>query len=281
MNTKIALVQFWVEIHKDFLYTKRKVEKYLIKASQEKCNIICFPEDFWFGSFDYYTSEEIENIVLIQTPKILKWFQQKAVKYRLNIIAGTFIEKEQDNFFNISSIINKNGKIIYKYKKQNLVPFGFEKKYLSIGNNNRVFDIDGVRIGVIICRDLFYPELVKNLRLQGAEIIIIPAFWSKRSSDYKRHQLLYKYNFLTEHKIVDSLCRARSYENEVAILFVNASGNLKNDNEFDVLLGRTQICLPLYSCINKLSLNKEELLIFEYNRNIITDARKIYQLFIE
>ncbi len=278
MNKKIALVQFGVEVHKDFEYQSKRVDKYLQIASKENCSIICFPEDFWFGSFDYYTFDEIENIVCIQTPKIISWFQQKARKYKLNIIAGTFIEKVDSDFFNISTVIDKNGSIVFKYKKQNLVPFGFEKRYVKRGNDNRVLDIDGIKIGVIICRDLYYPELMKNLRTQGAEVIFVPSFWSKRSSDYTRNKLVNKYNFLTEHKIVDVLCLARSFENEVAVLYVNASGNLKDKNEFDVLLGRTQTCIPIYGCTNKLHLNKEGLIIFAYDKNTIMDARKAYQL---
>lgn len=278
MITKIALVQFWVEDHKDFRYISNKVEKFLKKAVRAKCDIICFPEDFWFGPFDYYTVNEIENIVSVQTPRILNWFQQKAEEYNLNIIAGTFIEKINNHYFNISTIINNKGKVLNKYKKQNLVPFGFEKEYVMKGNNNQVMDIKGTKIGVIICRDLFYPELIRKLRKNGAEIIFIPSFWPKRSSDYKRHKLIDKYNFLTEHKIVDALCQARSFENELVVLYVNTSGKLKDKNEFDVLLGRTQTCVPFYGCINKLNQNKEGIIIYEHNKNIIHDARKAYQL---
>ena len=170
MATKIALIQFWVEIHKDFEYLSKRVEKHLKLASKEGCSIVSFPEDFWFGPLDYYTPCEAENIASVQTPKILNWFGRMAKRYNLNIIAGSFIEKENDDNFNISTVIDNKGKVLHKYKKQNLVPFGFEKKYVSKGNKNRVMDLDGIKVGIIICRDLFYPELVKKLRLGGAEM---------------------------------------------------------------------------------------------------------------
>ena len=277
MATKIALIQFWVEIHKDFEYLSKRVEKHLKLASKEGCSIVSFPEDFWFGPLDYYTPCEAENIISAQTPKILIWFGRMAKKYNLNIIAGSFIEKENDDNFNISTVIDSKGKIIYKYQKQNLLPFGFEKKYVSKGNKNRVMDLDGIKVGIIICRDLFYPELVKKLRLGGAEIVFVPSFWPKRSNDYARHKLINQYG-LTEHKLVDALCQARSFENELVVLYVNASGNLKDNNENDVLLGRTQTCLPFYGCTNKLNQNKEGVIIFEYDKEIVLDARKAYQL---
>lgn len=78
MTVNIALVQFWVELNKDFQFTSKKVERYLQIAAKKHCSIICFPEDFWFGPFDYYSFQEIENIVSAQIPKIITWFQQKA-----------------------------------------------------------------------------------------------------------------------------------------------------------------------------------------------------------
>ncbi len=80
-------------------------------------------------------------------------------------------------------------------------------------------------------------------------------------------------------KVVDSLCQSRSFENEIAICFVNCCGKLSNKKDYDVLLARTQVCYPFYGCIKKLYKNKEDLLIFEYNKTIIEDSRNAYQLF--
>lgn len=177
-------------------------------------------------------------------------------------------------------VFNKNGKIIYIHNKQKLVPYGFEKNNITKGNNIiKTFSINNIKCGVLICRELFYPELFQTLRKKEIEIVFIPAFWSKRSSDYLNHQLKNKYNFLSEMRVVDTLCQARSFKNEIAICFVNACGNLKNKNNFDVLLGRTQICYPFYGCVKKINQNKEALIIFRYNQSIIKDARKAYQIF--
>lgn len=79
-------------------------------------------------------------------------------------------------------------------------------------------------------------------------------------------------------RVVDALCQARSFENEICLCFVNACGYLKNTG-FDVLLGRTQVCYPFFGTIKKLNQNKEEIIIFKYQKSIIDDARKAYQLF--
>jgi hypothetical protein len=50
-------------------------------------------------------------------------------------------------------------------------------------------------------------------------------------------------------------------------------------NNFDVLAGRTQVCLPFYGCLKNLKQNKEGVIVFDFNKTIIEDARRAYQLF--
>lgn len=73
---KIALVQFEVKIYQNLTRTLKRVEYFLKKAFKEKCRIICFPEDFLFGPFDYYNKKEIKKI-LSNNQKIINFFSKK------------------------------------------------------------------------------------------------------------------------------------------------------------------------------------------------------------
>jgi predicted amidohydrolase len=277
---KIALVQFETKIGQDFSGVSKRVISFIERAKKKNCDLICFPEEFWFGPLDYYPKIKREEIVNRITPQIIKFFQEQAKNYSINIIPGSFIVKENNFYFNKTLIINKKGKIILTHKKQKLVPFGFEGENVTPGNDDlNVVKIDGIKIGVLICRELFYPHLFKELREKGAEIIFIPSFWSKRSSYYLKHNLKNKYKIYSEMKVIDALCQARAFENELAICFCNASGRLKYKNKFSILAGRTQVCLPFYGCIKNLKQNKEGMIVFNFDKSIIEDARKAYKLF--
>ena len=277
---KIALVQFETKIGQEFFEISKRVINFIKRAKKKNCSLICFPEEFWFGPLDYYSNTKIEEIVSKITPRIINFFQEQAKKYSINIIPGSFIVKENNFYFNQTLIINKKGKIVLTHKKQKLVPFGFEGENVTPGNDDlKVVKIDGIKIGVLICRELFYSYPFKELREKGAEIILIPSFWSKRSSDYLRHNLKNKIKVWSEMKVIDALCQARAFENEVAICFCNASGRLEDKNEFNVLAGRTQVCLPFYGCIKNLKQNKEGMIVFNFDKSIIEDARKAYRLF--
>ena len=277
---KIALVQFETKIRQSFSVISRRVIDFIKKAKKQNSQIICFPEDFWFGPLDYYSNKEIEKITTKFFSQIINWFCHQAKRYSINIIPGSFIIKEKNHYFNQTFFINENGKIVLTHKKQKLVPFGFEGKKVFSGKNDfKTIEIENIKIGLLICRELFYPELFKKLRKNGAQIIFITSFWSKQSSDYNNHQLKNKYNILSEIKVIDTLCQARAFENEVAIFFVNACGSLKDKNDFDVLAGRTQVCLPFYGCLKNLKQNKEGVIFFDFNKTIIEDSRRAYQLF--
>jgi len=222
---KIALVQFETKIRQNFSLISNRVINFIKKARRGNSQVICFPEDFWFGPLDYYSDNEIEKITTRFFLQIINWFCFQAKKYSINIIPGSFIVKEKCNYFNQTFFIDKNGKIVLTHKKQKLVPFGFEgKKVTAEKNDFKVIELENIKIGLLICRELFYSELFKKLRKKGAQIIFISSFWSKRSSDYNNHQLKNKYNMLSEIRVIDVLCQARAFENEMAICFVNACG---------------------------------------------------------
>lgn len=279
-GVKIALIQFEVRLDEDFKKTKKRVSWFINKASKKNCKIICFPEDFWFGPLDYYGEKLINKITGPNTKKIISFLCSQAKQNNINIIAGTLIQKACGSFYNTSLIVDNTGKIVSEYNKSKLVPYGFEKKRIKPGNSKQnVVVLNGIKIGVLICRELFYPELFNSLRKQEVEIIFVPAFWPKRSSDYEKNIMKNKYNFLTEMRVVDTLVKARSFENEVVVCFVNACGNIKKGKDFDVLLGRTQVALPFYGLYKKMNRNKEEMLIFEYDKSIVNDARVAYRLY--
>ncbi len=186
---KISLVQFEAKINLDLDKILTRVKNFIKKSSLSDYQLICSPEDFLYGPLDYYQNKQIKNI-LKNNPFVIKWFSEKAKQYQINIIAGTIITKIKSQLFNTCYVFNNQGNIIYTHHKQKLVPYGFENQFINPGKNQlKVFKIKNINCGVLICRELFYPQLFQTLRKQQVEIIFIPAFWSKRSSDYNRHKL--------------------------------------------------------------------------------------------
>ena len=83
------------------------------------------------------------------------------------------MEKEGENIYNAAMIVSNEG-VIEVYRKIHL--YYREKLWFTPGNKPlKVYDINGVKIGIMICFDWIFPETSRTLSLLGADIIVHPA----------------------------------------------------------------------------------------------------------
>ena len=50
-----------------------------------------------------------------------------------------------------------------------------ERSFVKAGCRTAVFDVAGVKVGVVVCVDLMYPEVVRRLTLRGADVTLNPS----------------------------------------------------------------------------------------------------------
>lgn len=147
----------------------RVMKKFVMKI---KAKLVVFPELFLTGymCLDKYTTlaETIDGNAVRQVMELAKTTGS-------NIIFGM---PEQDQnirgiIYNSAVLLTPTGKVEV-YRKLQLANFGpFEEKhYFREGNEIRVFETDVGKIGIMICFDLFFPELSKIYALQGADILV-------------------------------------------------------------------------------------------------------------
>jgi deaminated glutathione amidase len=85
-----------------------------------------------------------------------------------------------DKVYNVLAVFDPNGELATVYRKLHL----FDA--LSVRESDRmlagqapppVVSICGVKVGLAICYDIRFPELVRYLARQGAELLLVPAAW--------------------------------------------------------------------------------------------------------
>jgi predicted amidohydrolase len=115
------------------------------------------------------------------------------------LVAG-MLERADKATYNAAVLIDANGKLIGKYRKQHL---GHELVRNTAGSTSPVFDTQWGKVGIMICADRRYPEVARQLRQNGADLIICPSggMWGPKDNDH----------FL----------QARSRENNIPIVFVH------------------------------------------------------------
>ncbi len=266
MRCKIAVVQFKPG-NGGLAGNIGKVEKFISQAKKGKANIIIFPENFLSKPHKHRLKDYIDC-----KGKFKKTFKELAKKYKIDIVAGSVIEREKDSrLFNVTYYIDSGGEILCRYKKINL--WNTEKHDVSPGRETRVFQTKYGKIGLLICWDIIFPEIFRDLVKKGAEIIFCASHWC-----YGDARQGLKYDQHSEIKLIDALCINRAFENEIIFVYCNSAGRLIFKKRRETSIGHSQITEPFRGAVAKLNHNMEKMFIHEINTRILKDAECAYRI---
>src|SRR4051812_26962486 len=86
-----------------------------------------------------------------------------------------FPEQEAGARYNAVAVL-RDGGVAAVYRKHHLPNYTVfdEERYFEPGRDPCVFDVDGVRCGIVICEDCWFPDPALQSRAAGAELIIVP-----------------------------------------------------------------------------------------------------------
>jgi predicted amidohydrolase len=105
-------------------------------------------------------------------------FCEIAHSHGIWLIPGSFYESNGDNIYNTAPVINPDGKVISRYRKQ--FPWTPYEEGITPGSEFTVFDIPDVgRFGVSNCYDMCFPETIRTMAWMGAEVILHPSLTSR------------------------------------------------------------------------------------------------------
>lgn len=98
-----------------------------------------------------------------------------ARRYRVNLVAGSVEHWDEDLGARVNTawVLDRAGRQLGSYQKRQL--FGYEiERQVAAGNAALVVDIEGARCGVLICADLWFPELVREIAGE-IDLLCVPA----------------------------------------------------------------------------------------------------------
>lgn len=132
-----------------------------------------------------------------------------AARFERSLVAGFWETSSDQRIHNTVVTIDARGELVGAYRKIHLFDsFGFRESERVIPGpvDPCVVALEGLRLGIMTCYDLRFPELARALTARGAQALIVPAGW-----------------VAGEHKLDHwrTLLRARAIENTV---FVVAAG---------------------------------------------------------
>ncbi len=142
----------------------------IMKKIDQKADLIVLPELFATG-YTFISKNEAMDLSEEINGETYK-FLQNIAKQTGAIIVGGFIEKDEkdENKIYNSALMVTDNNIIGVYRKIHL--FNKEKLWFSSGNQPfKVYDVKGVKIGMMICFDWIFPESVRTLAILEADVI--------------------------------------------------------------------------------------------------------------
>ena len=110
------------------------------------------------------------------TPDILGRLARYAGEKSMGV-AGSFPQADGDRVFNTLYFIDRDGSIKEGYRKLHLFRLTREHEFYTPGRAARAIDTSFGRIGLMICYDLRFPELARQLFLDRAVLFIVSAQW--------------------------------------------------------------------------------------------------------
>ena len=98
-----------------------------------------------------------------------------AAEHGLTVICGT-LEAQGDEVFNAALLLTADGRR-FTYRKMHLPFLGVDRFATPGPDAPSVVEVNGLRIGVLICYDLRFPEAARMCALDGADLIALPTNW--------------------------------------------------------------------------------------------------------
>ena len=185
-----------------------------IFANIEKIKTVCtagalfdvevavFPELFLTG---YNLGEKAGVLAMPLDSQYLAQLSEIALSTGVAIIAG-FPEWDNGALHNSAVAIDRTGKIVGHHRKVYL--FGDkEKAVYTPGDRFETFEIAGRKCGLSICYDIEFPEVSRDLKRRGADVIFVPTA-----------------NMVPYFDVPTILVRSRALENGLAIVYANLCG---------------------------------------------------------
>ncbi|ASN40701.1 carbon-nitrogen hydrolase family protein [Paeniglutamicibacter terrestris] len=229
------------------------IARLVAKAKAESADLVLFPEEAMLAVSQ--VSGPLNAAIEGNWSTFVQKLSFMAAENNIAIVAGGYESSGEERPYNTLAVLDATGEILGTYRKIHLYDaFSYqESKSIKAGDVAEVpvFEIAGLKVGVLTCYDLRFPEIARRLVNEGAELLLVAAAW-----------------FKGEHKIEhwETLLRARAIENTV---WVAAAGTSSQHT-----IGHSAILDPMGVPVEYLGDDDEGLVTTDVTRRRIDEVRE-------
>jgi predicted amidohydrolase len=235
---KVAIAQVIASTEKET--NLKKAVKFITKAKHAGADFVIFPEIFMAFVPPNGDRKPAEMAEPLDGPFVTT-LAEAAKANQIYVIGGMYeaIADNPERVHNTVFFLDRDGQLRKYYRKTHLYDaFAYKESSTTLPSTNpfTVVETEFGKIGLLICYELRFPEISRQLALQRADVLFLPAAWV--SGPFKEDHW-------------ETLIRARAIENTVFVCASDQTGN--------IYCGRSMVVDPMGAVLA--SAGEEESLI--------------------
>lgn len=232
-----------------------RLERQAQAAAAQGAQLLVCPEMFLTGY--NIGAKACAELAQAQDGPAAQRIAEIARQYAIAILYGYPERSVEQRIYNAVQLIDSRGERSSNYRKTHLFS-ELDKSMFSAGEDlGPVVELNGWRLGMLICYDVEFPENTRRLALAGAELILVPTA-----------------NMAPFDFVCDVTVRARAFENHCYVVYANYCGS---EGEIRYC-GLSSVCAPDGSR-PALAAQDERLLIADLDRVQLAQARTVNDYF--
>ena len=213
MKVRIAAVQYLLRPISDWDGFENQVRFTLKAAAEYKPNFVMLPEIFTSQLLSFMDTESgLHDAVRRMhdyTPRYMELMAELAKKYNIYLIAGSHPNLRDGLLYNTAFMFSPRGEV-FSQDKIHRTRWEKDKWDTSAGTKLHLFQTDFGAISILICYDIEFPELSRQVCEAGADILFVPSSTDDRQGFWR----------------VRYCAHARAIENQVYVAMTSTVGNL-------------------------------------------------------
>ena len=187
--------------------------------AESRADVVLCPELFASG---YNVGDVLETRSEPPSGLFFERIGKLAQQHRTAIVYG-YPERSDGVVYNSAAFVSADGELLANHRKQLNSPGSFEEDYFTPGEEDTLLTYQGLKFALLICYEVEFPEAVRNVALQGAQVVLVPT------------ALVDQWDVVASRVVP-----ARAFENGVWLAYANHAGH---ENGFDYL-GGSKIVAP-------------------------------------
>ena len=180
----------------------QRLDQALRDPKAAKAELVVCPELFMSG---YNVGDALKRLAELAGGPFAQAVAKLARRHGKAILYG-YPELEGEGIYNSAACYGRDGALLANHRKLVLPP-GFESNYFQRGDRVTFFTLGGFKFALLVCYDAEFPEAVRIVVQQGAQVVLAPTALKK-----------------IWESVATRMMPTRAFENGVYFIYANHAG---------------------------------------------------------